>query len=273
MLDKNLLFPFNKISAGSRVIIYGADITGWCFYEQIKSLSFCDVLCFIDKNLQTSPYEIPVLQPNQIYKIKNYNYILIASSNEKTIQLILDYLVRAMKISTRKIISQGYTYILKNKGIHGKGEWLCDKLSTNKIFHYSKGENRKILLEEILDFDVGIDILKDVFVHEKDVKRKLIQGMLLCLHSQSSHYFFKEYVNAIDMLFDENPEWCYALVIDLTFIEIFHPEYIYNDFYLDKRKLLTKLGDEFFPEKLSKASYNDNNKKIAIFSIFSFSSA
>lgn len=60
MID--VLFP-KVIKKNSKLVIYGADLTGQAFAEQLQSLHYCEIVCFVDAKIRKSYLKIPVNHP------------------------------------------------------------------------------------------------------------------------------------------------------------------------------------------------------------------
>lgn len=58
------LFPFGKISKGSKVLLYGAGNVGKVFYNQLKKSNFCSELIWVDKDfIKYQKQNLPVQDP------------------------------------------------------------------------------------------------------------------------------------------------------------------------------------------------------------------
>ena len=42
------LFPFEKVKAGSKILIYGAGDVGMEYFQKVKMAGYCDCIGFID---------------------------------------------------------------------------------------------------------------------------------------------------------------------------------------------------------------------------------
>lgn len=72
------LFPFEKIPAGKKILIYGAGDLGYDYYQQILISSYCKVVAFIDR--EPTKRNIPGIQIYSAEKIPDleYDYIIVA---------------------------------------------------------------------------------------------------------------------------------------------------------------------------------------------------
>lgn len=102
------LFPFDKISSNSSIIIYGAGEIGFSFSEQIKNINYCNLECFLDSKVNSRKLNgYNVVSPDEINKFK-YDYIVIASvafKNEMYTNLI------DLKVDKEKIICIDDNYL------------------------------------------------------------------------------------------------------------------------------------------------------------------
>lgn len=76
------MFPFDKISKGCRVILYGAGVVGSTYYNQLKKINYCKIVLWVDRNYR--------LYENKIHEVKNikciyneeYDYIVLCNSSK-----------------------------------------------------------------------------------------------------------------------------------------------------------------------------------------------
>ena len=104
MDEKNYLFPFDEVTIGKRIIIYGAAQVGQIFYEQIVHSNYGVLVAFADRNAdKCEGLAVPVIFPSEINKYK-YDYVVIAiESNDMSNQVAL-YLNNECDVPQRKIV-------------------------------------------------------------------------------------------------------------------------------------------------------------------------
>lgn len=101
--ERQFLFPFEKVPANSRVIIYGAGRVGKAFVNQLKVSSFAQIAAWCDKNYRNyEGTDYPVISLNDGL-IKEYDYIVIAVNGEEMANEIRNELL-GKNIPQEKII-------------------------------------------------------------------------------------------------------------------------------------------------------------------------
>lgn len=78
MKEYRYLFPFEKIPAGAKIIIYGAGVMGQAYLRQMQLTKYCDVVGMVDRNYKkykNSP--VPVYAPTEIHAL-SFDYVVIA---------------------------------------------------------------------------------------------------------------------------------------------------------------------------------------------------
>ena len=75
-MDKGWIFPYEDITRGSRIIIYGAGNVGNCFYNQVKSTQYCDIVLWVDAQ-------------HEFYRSKGFDVCDPLSINSQTYDWIL----------------------------------------------------------------------------------------------------------------------------------------------------------------------------------------
>lgn len=97
------LFPFDMVEKGSKIVIYGAGLVGQDYVRQLKSMPYAEILCVIDRNREIRQLlDIPVISPDCISTVTDYNYIVIAVT--KYAAEIYNYLIKA-GIENTKIVN------------------------------------------------------------------------------------------------------------------------------------------------------------------------
>lgn len=80
------LFPFDKVTKGSQIVLYGAGKVGHQYFDQIKCLGYCDIVMWVDKNYLDYS-EDDIVSVSSIKQV-NYDYIVIANASESTVEII-----------------------------------------------------------------------------------------------------------------------------------------------------------------------------------------
>ncbi len=72
------LFPYEKVPAGSRIVIYGAGDLGRDYLLQMQLTHYCEVVAMADKNFAKYPSMlVPVIDPGRIHKL-SFDYVVLA---------------------------------------------------------------------------------------------------------------------------------------------------------------------------------------------------
>jgi FkbM family methyltransferase len=74
------LFPFDKVSKNSRIVLYGAGNVGKQFYEQITETNFCEIVLWLDKNADGILVKLPETVAG--LNTDDYDFAIIAIENE-----------------------------------------------------------------------------------------------------------------------------------------------------------------------------------------------
>lgn len=88
--NDSYLFPFDKVSAKSRIVLYGAGRVGATYYSQIKRIDYCDVAAWVDKNYEAYASD-KVTSPDGIFQCQ-FDYIVVAVESPVIQQAIVSWL-------------------------------------------------------------------------------------------------------------------------------------------------------------------------------------
>ncbi|PJJ31138.1 glycosyltransferase family 2 protein [Lacrimispora celerecrescens] len=97
------IFPFDKVSKGSKIILYGAGVVGSTYFHQIKKINYCEVILWVDKNslsYRNKGYEIKDV--DDILNVE-YDYIVLCNSVKNIFDQIKIELIK-MGVSEAKIV-------------------------------------------------------------------------------------------------------------------------------------------------------------------------
>ena len=76
------LFPFEKVEKGAKIVIYGAGVIGQLYYKQIAHSGYCEIVAWVDRNYQKSPYRQMLMAPTKLHDMKGYEVVVIAVEDE-----------------------------------------------------------------------------------------------------------------------------------------------------------------------------------------------
>ena len=88
------LFPFERIPAGSRIVLYAAGNVGQAYYQQLKDRAEYQLVLWVDKNVQKfNELDFPIAMPDKIQEVV-YDVIVIAVEERRTANAIVADLKR-----------------------------------------------------------------------------------------------------------------------------------------------------------------------------------
>lgn len=171
MRIKSFLFPFEKITQGSNIIIYGTGIIADSYLQQIQKTEYCHCVCFLndfydeDTVVDKSIKEFAIKKSADIGSL-DYDFVVIASSqyNEELCERL-----RKHKVHEDKIVSAIHEiYIEKQKEPHisdlsAANSWTdyyeaAEAISGNEFDTYFKPVLEKytdLNFDHVLDFACG----------------------------------------------------------------------------------------------------------------------
>lgn len=99
-------FPFEKVRAGSKIILYGGGVVGKTFLKQIEKSSHCVILAICDQNpMGTNIVEVPIISVAQLSGMDedSYDFVVIAIESKNIADRIWEDLCLA-GVEEKKII-------------------------------------------------------------------------------------------------------------------------------------------------------------------------
>ncbi len=103
-------FMFEKVPPGSRVVIYGFGNVGKWYIEQIQSLKYCEIVAVADASIDDNTYNeygLRLIQPECLYSIPNFDYVIVAIENKRVCSEIEAFLLRN-GLKKEKIVRSDY---------------------------------------------------------------------------------------------------------------------------------------------------------------------
>lgn len=229
------LFPFDKVSPNSSVIIYGMGNVGKEYYEQIKTSGYCRIVKILDKKYLRSDETL-----KGILTKERFDFIVIAVANEKVAQEIAGQ-IRECDVAEEKIVhckhEMNHTCVrISLEEIIKNNLWVA---ISEQYKEWALGEYRSYfspLLAEIKEFGDKECLKKDILELHCDVESKVIWLRLLLIAECFDGELMKQYLDALRKLPDKELVIC--LLYEIVWIEISHGEYIYPEYYNDRKKLM-----------------------------------
>lgn len=265
MID--MIFPADKIKKGSRIVIWGADLTGMCFCEQIMSLKYADIVSFIDNKIETGYRNISTKKPEWLRaNDRSYDYILIGSVNKKSIIEIKRILIGEYNISQDKIIFDGYMPFIKYSGIADidspyEMTEMIRKFGDNTAI---SGKSIQYMIDNLKSQEV-ITAIRTLFSDTKSVKTRLTCAYILFSVNAGDGELLELTYREVDKCSLSNPVWSHYFMFNLlNYVVMKHPEFRYHNYYLDRRKIMCKISDSIYDNKTIKHTKDFKKKKIAI---------
>mgnify|MGYP002622726058 CR=1 FL=1 len=272
MFNNSFLFPFEKIEKNAKVVVCGAGKVGKSFVNQIQKSSYCDLVLWTDQNYQNKRNDIFTVSPHEAVSKEEFDYAVIGVSSpnlEKEIRrTLLDYRVPNEKIiyvRDRRLTNVQVEPSLKEFCFSEKYKrdaiidyFLRDPqrdldIFWNLIIQISKYENS----EEIQN------VLMNIFYEEKNQQRAYVILRILLMCRLMNPEMMEKYVHFTENI--ENPKHRYWMLVDMGILEFFHQEWIYDDYYLDRRRVMKKTAHELLDKNMAfKHSSGTGISRIAI---------
>ena len=99
--QKDWRFPYEKIPANSRIVIYGAGNVGTSFVKQMAQTHYCHVAAWVDKNYEK--LGSAARSPSEITDCEFDNIVVAVADTEISREIMLD--LKSIGISDKKIIT------------------------------------------------------------------------------------------------------------------------------------------------------------------------
>lgn len=103
-LKKGWVFPYEKIPKNVKLVIYGAGVVGQSYYYQLKATSYCEEIHIVDQNYQMYNTEDYPVQSVETLKDIDFDYILVAISNDQIKTEVLKTLNEKYNIPVSKMV-------------------------------------------------------------------------------------------------------------------------------------------------------------------------
>ncbi len=264
----DILFPYSLIPRGSRIVIYGADLIGLAFYEQIKSTSHAEVICFIDDN------PVVVINDLNVYKQEwlgeheeEFDYVLIANTYCSKLEQIRRTLCEI--VNKDRIIADGYEYAFRYAGIVRSddidGIINCLSNYSDKPDYYT-GVSIPMLLDKMnLNSDFGEKLvvrLKELYDHTASYRLKSLIIYLILKSRYVDKTFFKKACDFVLTDFDKGTfHKIKTMLCTIEDARFRFPNILYEGFYDDVRSAMQQYTAMIYEKREEGVTYN---RRIAI---------
>ena len=100
------LFPFDKVSKGKSIVLYGAGLVGRSYMEQIRQLEYCKVVLWVDRNFRN--FVSDRISPVEEIQKVSFDKVVIAIESKEIGRSVKEMLA-ALGVERTKIVS-GFLY-------------------------------------------------------------------------------------------------------------------------------------------------------------------
>lgn len=263
------LFPFNKIPAGSKVVIYGMGLIGKGFVKQIHSISYCKIVGCLDQNAKDINFTFnqEILPPEAIKHIE-YDYVVVASEKHK--YSIQTYLENELFVLKDRIILLNDNYYVE-QNITPERDWtnyyiMAERNAEKEYKTFIKPVLEKYFLlnkaYETMDFACGrgriANLLKDNY-----------QQLILCDISKDALNYCRERfqnqlnINYLQSLPDRIPLENGCLDFIYSWDAMVHFNYKMLDIYISEFSRLIKSGGYCFIHHSNLLNAYDNETSLS----------
>lgn len=239
--------PFFKIRRGSRIALYGCGKSGTACYRQLVKSGYCSLAVIVDQNHTGRVLEGNSVKPVSELETVDYDCILITIMDERISRQVkksfLEKGILERKILTMHDRPKALTMeCVENQEYMQK--YLVD--SFGKMCSYAKRP-----VEYYQELAARLSLAK----HEKEHVFECLKTLLSVLKEEETKfillvlmyqygYFDKQCMESF-MKCMRNAKWnddtYYGFIIDSTVMVFVHPDYIYNNFFVDRKALQKKI--------------------------------
>lgn len=243
--------PFFKLAKGCRIALYGCGNNGLMCYKQLIGSGFCRLSVWVDRNCVDKILDGEEIKPVSELAAVVFDYVLITIIDDSISEQVRNSLL-GIGIEKSKIIT-----------MHDKAKPIMMKCLNNResLQNYLDDNFRKMcmLARRANEYYPEIEALLIESIHNKknvfntikillDLIRDDKQRFILLVLMYQYGYFDKQCME-IFMKYMSNSNWFddtyFDFIIDSTVMIFLHPDYMYKDFFRD-RKILQKKVCEYY---------------------------
>lgn len=272
------VFPFEKVKRGSDIIIYGIGNVGKCFYNQVTTLRYCNVVAVADKEAdKRGEARYRVIYPE---KIKDYAYdcVVIAVASPVVARQIEKDLYQKYNVPKEKIVFAGNCRVPISLSNTNLEQWLASeetmkteleqfyraRIGDISYFSVISDEMFKLQAEHQNEkIETVIAYFKDYLLQNNEVKNKIVILRLLYLAGCFDAACMEKFMNCVAQL--DNYDARMWLLYDISLIEGNMQESRYANYYIDKRRLMIENAEFYYKINHAKKR-NKAGNKVAIIS-------
>ena len=268
------LFPFEIVPKGSNVVIYGAGNVGTSYVRQILQTGYCNISAWVDKSYEhkTNRY-LEVLPVEEIHNV-SFDYIIVSVAGPNLGLQIVRQLTED-KIDDRKIIFEERRYLPYEESDVSLDDVLMDeKYLIELVEGFKKKQFRAMdyflnIYRDINDHEQADSIRDELFSKIKsclrivsDVESKEILLRLLFLFRRFDTETMQIAISTANGL--DDPSRKYWMLSNIGIFEFLYPDSVYEEFYIDKRKIYADIAEGFMKGKSIPIHDMPKKKRIVI---------
>lgn len=103
LIQRNYIFPYECVPAGSRIVLYGAGTIGQAYYRTLQLTSYVNIVLWADKNVSSARRCGYLIESPGAISGYEYDFVVIAIADEKTALQVKSEL-RNLGIATDNVI-------------------------------------------------------------------------------------------------------------------------------------------------------------------------
>lgn len=276
------LFPFDKVKKGSDIVIYGMGVVGRQYLEQVRALSYCNVVALADRDASRfaqTKYHVVTLADLSQY---TFDYIVVAAAFSGIAESIMQDLQQRADISLEKVICVQAQKIRSSTPLYGLENVMCgyenlsaclegflheaqgdihyfdeiiEQLKSDLYLNPEKGNREREYLKGYLSWETSLQkkiILVRFFYEVGCLDKECVETMMKCIQDIQDDY--------------ESRIW---LTWDISIMELENSHVRYDNYFLDKRQIMRENMEHFVDgAKFAKGEKDPKGKRIAVIGFF-----
>lgn len=257
------LFPFERVKRGTDILLYGMGNVGKCFYNQVISLKYCNILATVDRKAdeiadKIGPLRYKMICPEQIAGY-NYDYIIIAIASVGIARQIKNELISKYSVPEEKIIFVPNRKVRVSLADTDLNQWMdSTEVMQRELYNFWLTRVGDVnyfdnIVKMIckLNADHEIDKVKEIKTYFKNylysndsVKNKIVILRILYMSDCFDSELMELYLSCISQL--DNYDARMWMIYDISIIEGNEQSCRYADYYIDKRKLMEENANYYY---------------------------
>ncbi|NBD26694.1 glycosyltransferase family protein [Paenibacillus glycinis] len=280
------VFPYRSIEAGSRIVLYAAGDVGQHYYRQLQATGYCEVVLWVDR----MPYASNVHLPETIATLSSdeYDWVVIAIERIELIESIKNFLI-TLGVPLHKIVDKPPAVIplISRYSRLTLREWLEDtsRVKNEMLSYFARSEGQIYYFESLIQEMKGscqYDKTQKSVVQHRAIQlienelistemRLVLLRLLLeadCFDKRMMRLFVK-YIGELR----HNSAQKYWLINDVSSIWMHYADILYEDFWLDKQRVMKDYAEELALSWNPSPYRNGSNRTLCVLTVgFDFDS-